>query len=77
VTALVLGEECLVSTGYDGKVFQWALPDPKAIVEEADPPPTLWLSSLETEGRTAGITCMQVCRISHLTTVHGQKHQDG
>jgi hypothetical protein len=61
VRGLVVGKDCVVSCNYDGEVMEWAHPDPKAAVEDANPltAVTLWHSSrhqFSTE-----LTCMQVC----------------
>jgi hypothetical protein len=65
VDALVVGEECLLSSGYDGAVLQWPLPDPKAIVKETKPQSALWLRSPEQDGMMGWISCMQVRYICH------------
>lgn len=62
VYALVVGNERLVSGGDDGKVLEWALPNPQAIQEEAEPLASLTLAHTGEYRRTTQITCMQVCR---------------
>jgi hypothetical protein len=69
VSALVVGEECLLSGGSGGKVFEWALPDPRASAKEAGPRTVLWLNDSQVTEERCWITCMQVChRNLHIAT---------
>jgi hypothetical protein len=60
VYAIVVGSERLVSGGDDGKVLEWALPNPEALVEEADPLASLTLAHNEKFRQTMNVTCLQV-----------------
>jgi hypothetical protein len=60
VGALVVGAECLLSGGTGGRVFEWALPDPKASAQEAGPQGVLWLNSTQDTEPYCTVTCMQV-----------------
>lgn len=70
VTALVMGEGCLLSGGLAGNLLEWALPDPRAMVDVPESPASCWLA---TPGLDESITCMEVCRNlppKTLTCVH-------
>jgi hypothetical protein len=42
-SAIVVGDKCLLSSGLcEDEVLEWALPDPKAVVEDAKPQTGLW-----------------------------------
>jgi hypothetical protein len=66
VKALVVGEEWLLSGGDDGKVLEWALPDPMATAAQIDRQLGSWM-----EYPNNWIWDMQVCRNPRPSTTQG------
>jgi hypothetical protein len=60
--ALVVGEECLLSAGGPGggTVLEWALPDPLAVVKDAQPQATHYLPDTGYPKEYSRVNCMQV-----------------
>lgn len=65
VSALVVGEDCLLSGGYAGNVLEWPLSKLQAAVNAAKPhvtetPADCWLESRRDATQYCWIKCMQV-----------------
>ncbi len=77
VRALVVGKDRVVSGTKEGVVMEWALPDPKALVEEPKPQTAVTLSHTLCPGYGENITWMQVrhrspmCNYRHYNYYYG------